>query len=276
MFLRRIVIVAIASALGWGAACHSPSARFASSPVAAGKRSGEMKPESAQVTICFSGRSLGNDPYRSGGNPELGALCAKLPSLVRDTRGRDAAYPFFRWNSDVDHAVDVLVANLDTDGDGAVTSADRDVDINVVGFSWGGFNALDLIEKVGEDPRFSATRRRVARFFALDPYRTDALVFARRTLEVPPYVDELWEFRHTIAPEQDCSLMFGGLIGPFTGRNPRCTGHTVCHDFDYSLNPSTSSVDHCAIPRYSAGHILRIVSGAELRGAPRERQVVRY
>ena len=206
----------------------------------------------------------------------LRALCEGLPALVRDRSGPDAAYPFFRWNSDIDHALDVLVKNLDTDGDGTVTTDDDEFDINVVGFSWGGFNALDLIEKVGKDPRFSASRRRIARFFALDPYRTDALLFARKTLEIPPYVEELWEFRHTVAPERDCSRVVDGLICPFTGRDPRCTGSTVCHDFDFSLDPATSHVDHCAIPAYSIRHILRIVAGKELTHAPRERPVARH
>jgi hypothetical protein len=176
----------------------------------------------------------------------------------------------------VDHALDLLVATLDTDHDGGVTSADDEIAVNVVGFSWGGFNARDLIEKVETDRRFSPTRRRIERFFALDPYRTDALVFAKNNIKIPANVVALWEFRHTVAPEQDCSRMAAGLIGPFTGRAPFCTGDTVCHDFDYSLAPATMSVDHCDIPAQAAANVLRILSGEELVDAPPERAVARH
>jgi hypothetical protein len=270
-----IAPIALVSALGFASGCHSAPSR---PPIRDPEtlETGARKPRGAQVSICFSGRSMGDDPYASGGNSALGALCVRLPNLVQDVVGPDGAYPFFRWSSDIDHALDVLVSSLDTDRDGGVTSADRDVDVNVVGFSWGGFNARDLIEKMASDRRFSPTRRRVARFFALDPYRTDALVFAKRVVDVPANVDELWEFRHTMAPEGDCSRLAGGLIGPFTGRAPRCTDKTVCHDFDYSLEPATKNVDHCEIPAYAAPHILRIVSGEVLTGLPQERRVVRY
>jgi hypothetical protein len=169
----------------------------------------------AQVSVCFSGRSLGDDPYASGGNSEMGALCKSLPGLIVDVSGRDAAYPFFRWNSSVDHALDVVVAALDTNHDGVVTNLDKDVDLNVIGFSWGGFNARDLSRSMASDRRFSPSRRDVARLITLDPYRTD-VGFERDSIMVPANVSIFYEFRHTIAPEKDCSRIVEGLIGPFT------------------------------------------------------------
>lgn len=229
-----------------------------------------------QMSICFSGRSLGDDPYASGGNAEFGALCKALPGLVHDAAGHDAAYPFFRWNSNVDHALDVLVAALDTNHDGFVTNMDTAVDLNVVGYSWGGFNARDLVAKIATDRRFSPSRHGVARFIALDPYRTDDLIFRKAEMDVPANVGTLYEFRHTVAPKEDCSRIAWGLIGPFTGRNPECTGSTVCHDYDYSLMPATVNVDHCGIPSHATRPVLQLVRGQAMTNLPPERHVSRY
>jgi hypothetical protein len=228
-----------------------------------------------QMSICFSGRSLGSNPYDSGGNSELGALCKKLPGLVQDVGGHDAAYPFFRWDSNVDHALDVLVHALDTNHDGVVTNMDTAYDLNVVGYSWGGFNARDLIKKIETDRRFSPSRHGVARFFAVDPYRTD-VIFARAEMEVPGNVGTLYEFRHTVAPEVDCSRIAWGLIGPFTGRTPECTGTTVCHDYDYSLQNATKKADHCGIPSLATHPILQIMANQTPTGLPPEHKVARY
>ncbi len=230
----------------------------------------------AQMSICFSGRSLGDNPYDSGGNSEFGVLCKALPGLVHDAGGHDAAYPFFRWNSNVDRALDVLVSALDTNHDGFVTNMDTAIDLNVVGYSWGGFNARDLIAKVGTDRRFSPSRHGVARFFALDPYRTDELIFGKAEIEIPANVGTLHEFRHTVAPTNDCSRIAWGLVGPFTGRTPECTGTTVCHDYDYSLVPATVNVDHCGIPTHATRPVLQIVRGLAPTTLPRERPVARY
>ena len=229
-----------------------------------------------QVSICWSGRSLGDNPYDSGGNSQLGTLCKAMPGLVHDAGGRDGAYPFFRWDSKVDHALDVLVATLDTNHDGVVTNMDTAIDLNVVGYSWGGFNARELVAKIATDHRFSPSRHGVARFFALDPYRTDDLGIGRTELEVPANVGTFYEFRHTAAPADDCSFIAWGLIGPFTGRDPECTGATVCHDYDYSLVPSTAGVDHCGIPSHATRPVLQVVRHLAVTNLPPERRVARY
>jgi hypothetical protein len=228
-----------------------------------------------QVTVCFSGRSLGDDPYASGGNFELGALCRAAPHLIHESRGTDAAYPFFRWNTSVDEAVNVVVQALDTNHDGVVTNIDADVDLDVIGYSWGGFNARDLIAKIESDRRFSPLRKHVARFIALDPYRTDELVIAKSGIQVPANVGQYYEFRHTVAPKDDCSTIADGLIGPFTGRTPLCTGSTECHDYDYSRDPKTAWVDHCAVPKAATQDVLAIFAGRALPNPPPERPVSR-
>ena len=215
------------------------------------------------ATVCFAGRSLGDDPYASGGNSDLANLCTSLPHPIRDVDGWDADYPFFRWNADLDHALDVIVSALDTDGDGSVTSNDADRDLNVIGYSWGGFDARDVIAAMQWDDRFSDDRRGVARFFALDPYQTVLLAFPRRAMQVPANVQTLYEFRHTVAPDDDCSRVVPYLVGPFTGREPECTGDTVCTDYDYSAADATAGVDHCGVPAAATHAIQEIVSGRE-------------
>jgi hypothetical protein len=228
-----------------------------------------------QLTVCFGGRSLGDDPYQSGGNSEFGALCRAAPHLIHESRGTDAAYPFFRWNTNVDEAVNVVVQALDTNHDGVVTNTDADVDLNVIGYSWGGFNGRDLVAKIGTDHRFSPLRKHVARFIALDPYRTDDLVFAKSRIQVPANVGQYFEFRHTVAPKDDCSNIVDGIVGPFTGRTPLCTGSTECHDYDYSRDPKTAWVDHCAVPKAATPNVLAIFAGQPLPHAPPELVVTR-
>jgi hypothetical protein len=228
------------------------------------------------MTVCFGGRTIG-DPYSIGGIQELDDLCKKLPGLVRDEPlGRDAKYAFFQWDTDVAHVLDRLVATLDTNGDGFVTNVDAPVDLTFVGYSWGGFNACELGEKIAGDRRFSASRKGIARVFTLDAFRTDVLVFPRAELRVPSNVHTFYSFRHSVAPADECSSFVFGLVGPFTGRVPRCTGSTVCHDYDFSLNAATAGVDHCDVPGAADDSLLAIVNGRTPAGVPPEVAVGRY
>jgi hypothetical protein len=133
-----------------------------------------------------------------------------------------------------------------------------------------------LVVKIESDARFDDSRRRVARFFALDPYRTVALLFPKLTIDVPANVGAFYEFRHTVAPDDECSRIAWGLVGPFYGRRPRCTGDTECHDYDYSDDPQTSWVDHCAIPGIATNVVLAIANEQSPTGLPPERDVTRY
>lgn len=227
-------------------------------------------------TICFAGRTWG-DVMTSGGIPEIDRLCKQMPNLIRDVPGgRDAAFNFFQWNSDLAHEVDVVVGALDTNHDGVVTGADAPVVLNVVGYSWGGFNAVDFIEAMATDRRFHDDRKTVARFFALDSFRTDALVIPRKRLNVPSNVQRFYSFRHTVAPHDDCSRILFGLVGPFTGRSPYCTGSTECHDYDFSASTSGESVDHCAVPDAASPFVLGFTNGVPVSNLPTELPVARY
>lgn len=229
-------------------------------------------------TVCFAGRTAPySDPMSGGGIPEIDRLCKVMPNLVRDVpTGRDAKYNFFQWNSVLAHELDVLVGVLDTNKDGKVTGADAPVSLTVVGYSWGGFNAVDFINGIANDKRFSADRKSVAKFFALDAYRTDWLVLPRGEMPVPANVQQFYAFRHSVAPADDCSRIVDGWVGPFTGRVPACTGKTECHDFDFSVSPKGKDVDHCSIPDDAKPFVLALNANQIPSGLPPEQWVTRY
>jgi hypothetical protein len=249
-----------------------------SSGVETGSDVADVVREPASVrTVCFAGRSTGADPYASGGMRELDALCNALPGLVRDLpNGPDARYPFFRWNTSLPHVLDVIVKALDTNRDGKVTAEDAPADLTLIGYSWGGFNAHDISKSILTDRRFAPERKTVHRLVALDAYRTDGLATPRRDMRVPANVTFFEAFRHTRAPADDCSIIVPGLVGPFTGRDPLCTGTSECRDFDYSLDPSTTDVDHCEVVGHSAPFVIEMVYERPALGLPPDRPVRRY
>jgi pimeloyl-ACP methyl ester carboxylesterase len=229
-------------------------------------------------TVCFAGRSAGADPYASGGTRQLDTLCTALPGLVRDPAGSpDARYPFFRWNTSLAHVLDVIVGQLDTNHDGKVTTDDAPADLTLIGHSWGGFNAQEIATAILTDRRFAPERRTVHRLVALDAYRTDGLTTARPDMRVPANVTFFEAFRHTRAPSDDCSIIVPGWIGPFTGRDPLCTGTSTCKDYDFSLDSATADVDHCEVVARSAPFVTELVHKRPIATAlPPERPVRRY
>jgi hypothetical protein len=188
----------------------------------------------------------------------------------------DTEYAFFQWDSSLSHEVDLIVQALDTNHDGRVTDADAPAELNLVGYSWGGFNAHDVAERIAADPRFSSTRRGVTRLFTLDAYRTDYLLLARTEMRVSANVKAFYSFRHTKAPADECSRLIAGLVGPFTGRDPLCTGDTICRDHDFSAAPASEQVDHCDVPRYAQAFVIDLANGRLPGGLPPEKVVKRY
>jgi hypothetical protein len=270
-----IVLVVVAAI----AACGTPVRSFETAPHAVSTEPDGSAPPStsppAQWAVCFSGAAAG-DPYRSGGNTELGTLCEQLPGLVHPRE-----YPFFTWRDDTSKPLRSLLKVLDTDHDGRVTRADAPVELTLVGFSWGAFNARDLALAILEEPLFADDRKAVARLFLLDPFRTRALVVPESEIRIPGNVDRAWVWRHSIAPASDCSR--GAPLGPYTGRPPVCTGRTQCHDFDFSMALEArfsgrrgSDIGHCTVPGVSSAALLELAAGHEPTSPmPPERPVLR-
>jgi hypothetical protein len=234
------------------------------------EQTGELSASSAPrrgVTVCFAGAYRGPDPLATTGNPELAAMCEQMPGLIRAEH-----YPFFTFTQRPEGTVlSAVLRALDTNHDGRLNDADEQVELNVVGYSWGGFNAYSFIKAWNESPRVPANRKAVARYFAIDAFRPDALMVDTVRLHVPANVQSFWSFRHSVAPATDCSV--GSAMGPYTGRTPLCQRSTVCTDYDYSLAPETTGLGHCDIPAAADEAILALTYGTELPAMPPTRPV---
>lgn len=237
-----------------------------------------------QITVCFAGASVPWDPYATDGNPQLAEICKSLPNLVRPSATRDAQYPFHPWDSNEARVRADVRRALDSDRSGKVDASDEPFELNVIGYSWGGFNGLDLVEAISRDAAYAPPQRVVARFIALDAY---AIGFDTTNLRVPQNVREFYSFRHLKEPPTGCSqtvnLAIGEwipplagieLIGPFVGKAPLCTGSTACHDFD--LGADDSGLDHCGLPAKAEPYLKRILLGEALGVVPGRLPVARH
>ncbi len=136
---------------------------------------------------------------------------------------------------------------LDTTHDGKLDDQDEVVELDVIGYSWGGVNAVDLAARMAKDERV-ATPWRVKRLILLDAFQPGA------SLSIPANVDKTFSFRHSVAPANDCSN--NALLGPYLGIAPSCAASQACFDFDFSLGQEqhfgrqlATSVGHCDVPR---------------------------
>ena len=164
---------------------------------------------------------------------------------------------------------EAVFAALDTNKDGLVDSADAACELDVVGFSWGGVNAVDLAKRMNVDNRVLPVRRAVHRLVAIDAYQPSA------SLVVPPNVLRAVSFRHSVASPSDCSS--GAPLGPYLGIAPRCTAPSACRDFDFSLSPDASfggllgkNVGHCDVPTAAASLVAQFLADQALSGTPSE------
>ena len=230
--------------------------------------------------LCINGAGVDGAGGRgTGGNPAFEQLCGTLgPGLIKDC-GTGTCYATFGFEALSNPSRDALLAVLDTDKNGQITAADAPVDLVVIGYSWGGTNVRDLAAWMENDSRFDADRRGVSLMIALDPYRPGA------TMDIPPNVDRFVEYRHSVAPAADCSLItLAGVTisGPYLGIIPRCKASTVCTDYDYTLGGKTfypdafapgkgylgANVDHCALVDVAASAVPPFLAGTAFSPLP--------
>jgi len=201
------------------------------------------KPEPAptcQVTICLAGAFTRED----GGNPRFENICKDLPGILTDCDGK-RCYPMFSMNG-TSYAHKRLLAALDTNQDRKIDSRDQACTIALVGYSWGGINAIKLANLFLADSRVAPQRRKIDRVVVVAPYAPLVAV------KVKQGIKSFWEYRHSQTPTRDCSQ--SGLMGPYLGRVPTCHKSVVCKDYDYSLAPETQfdrylgrEIGHCKI-----------------------------
>jgi hypothetical protein len=218
-------------------------------------------------TICMGG-AVQSDPYE-GGNEYLAPLCEKLEGLIPNcdaTTGK--CIPMFGWLDGKAPAQKALYTALDTTGDGFLDDADAPCDIRLVGYSWGGLNARDIAASWAADSNVPDERKTIAMLAAIDPFRIGDLEYI-----VPDNVQAFREYRHSIAPANDCSG--AAPFGPYKGLVPRCGPTSECQDFDYSLAPddlfptlsgspatvSGKKVEHCNAANVAALPVIAFLAG---------------
>lgn len=155
---------------------------------------------------------------------------------------------------------------LDTTHDGQLNDQDEVVELDVIGYSWGGVNAVDLATRMAKDERVEAPWR-VKRLILLDAFQPGA------SLSIPTNVDKTFSFRHSVAPANDCSK--DALLGPYLGIALSCAASQTCFDFDFSLSQEQrfgkqlgKSVGHCDVPRAAMDAIEQLLRDEEPTKAP--------
>ena len=187
-----------------------------------------------QVSVCVMGTDLG-DPFAEGddyvGNASLKHICARLPGIV--TYGGN---PGFRKSVNERDAADSVYKAL---VDAGIEVGDN-VELNVVGYSWGAFTAVNIINKiVAQHPAV-----KVRRLITFDPY---AVVSGRvpATLDVPRSVQYAFNIRHTITNARDKGFetFAGGVLdtSSFLGRLASVQPSTSCVSADLSGNDGPNS-----------------------------------
>jgi hypothetical protein len=238
--------------------------------------------------LCINGAGVDGAGGRgSGGNPDFETLCARLGSGLIQDCASGTCYSTFAFETSGNPSRDALVKALDSNKDGRVTSADDAARLVIVGYSWGGTNVRDLALWMTSEPRFDDARRRVEFLLALDPYRPGG------TMDIPANVEQFVEYRHSVAPANDCSrITLGGIpvSGPYLGIVPRCKSGTVCTDYDYTLGGSTfypggftpgrgytgANVDHCGLVNVAASAIPPLLAASAFSPLPPKVPVANY
>lgn len=251
-----------------------------------GRDGGALRPP--RRFLCINGAGVDGAGGRgSGGNPDFETLCSRLGTgLIQDCAG-GTCYSTFAFETSGNPSRDALVKALDTNKDGRVTAADDAASLVLVGYSWGGTNVRDLALWMTTEPRFDDARRAIELVIALDPYRPGG------TMDIPGNVAQFVEYRHSVAPANDCSrITFGGVpvSGPYLGIVPRCKAGTACTDYDYTLGGATfypgaftpgrgytgTNVDHCGLVNVAASAIPPLLAGTTFAPLPPKVPVATY
>lgn len=242
----------------------------------AGAESGAPEPQggACSLSICLTGAIN----QSSGANDAFSALCddARLGDVVQDCDSGRCYSSFDTFPSkDVGGAYAALFAALDANRDGRVDDADKPCSINVLGFSWGGMNAVRLAQRLVDDARVSPSVR-IEYLVMLDAYQP----FAASPL-VPARVRHSLSFRHSIAPRLDCSR--SAPLGPYLGLSPRCPAGQDCADYDFSRSPETMfplyrrassagrevpgrDVEHCDVSAAAHEAVIAMLNGRAYAG----------
>lgn len=222
-----------------------------------------------QVTVCLTGAIKQSDSSNSGFSHLCDALEARDAGVLRDCSQGTCFSSFATFpKTNADAVYPAVFASLDSNRDGTVDALDGPVELNVLGFSWGGVNAAALSAKLASDARIHQHPQLRHRLIVFDAYQP--LV---SSVTAPATVEAAYSFRHSQVPAGDCSR--SAPLGPYKGVRLRCAAQQSCFDFDFSLAANRSfsgilgsDVGHCDVPEASEEFALELLQFGRLSNPP--------
>ena len=225
----------------------------------------DLTQRSCNITLCLTGALNQNTPS----NRHFAEICSSeaVDGVVEDCTARGCSSSFdsffqFPYLS----VYPALIEALDRNGDNVIDETDEACEVRLLGFSWGGVNALSIAQHLAKDRRIPEEKRTVSKVVLLDAFQP----LSENRMVVPENVARVRSFRHSTAPADDCSQ--GVIWGPYRGFAPICSDSQDCVDFDYSAFPdelfSTHSgtslfgdeVGHCQVPNVAHNDVIDFLS----------------
>ncbi len=217
--------------------------------------------QSCSISMCLTGAMSHDTPS----NRHFAELCAdsRMPSLHQDCWWGDCHDTFDSFlQFPLLSVYPSLLDALDRTGDGRIDEDDPVCSVNLIGFSWGGVNAISLAHHMQFDPRVPDTHKIVSKIVLLDAFQP----VVAHNMAVPENVESVLSIRHSQASRDDCSGE--APLGPYLGIAPVCSSSTSCADFDVTAEPNTlyeldrigyrrgDEIGHCLIPLVSHEPVL--------------------
>ena len=246
-----VFVILIATAFAWGcgdlADDGTPQADFR-------EISTKSSSSGCVITMCLTGAMSHETPS----NEHFAKLCsnAEIKGLVRDCWDGTCKETFDSFlQFPLLTVYPELVKALDRDQDGKITDADPVCDVRILGFSWGGVNALSVAQHLQNDYRVPTTHKAIDKVVLVDAFQP----WSGHRMTVPKNVSSVLSVRHSVTSHNDCSA--NAPLGPYLGLPPICGPDQDCNDYDFSAERYTLyepvygyavhgiDVGHCEVPR---------------------------
>ncbi len=238
---------------------------------AGGKADEAGHPDSCTITMCLTGAM----DHRTPSNHAFRRLCddLRIDGVQLDCHGDQCNTTFDSFlQFPLLTVYPALVDALDRNFDGSIDDADPVCEINLIGFSWGGVNALSIAGHLSRDARIPETHRQVTRAVLLDAFQP----FSAERMTVPDNVKSVLSMRQSSSPHHDCSR--SAPLGPYQGLTPICSDEQDCHDYDYSLAADVyfshadgnytrgDQIGHCMVPSVAHESVIEFLQDLPLTG----------
>ena len=223
--------------------------------------------EFCKITLCLTGAM----DHRTPSNDAFRVLCEdpRLDGLVYDCQNDRCNQTFDSFlQFPLLTVYPALTEAIDRNKDGVIDDNDPICEVNLIGFSWGGVNALSIAHHLRQDRQVPNGHKTIAKAVLLDAFQP----FSSGRMVVPDNVRSVRSFRHSIASADDCSRH--SPLGPYLGYAPVCSTEQDCADYDYSLFPDDVFYDrydtphlgrdigHCMVPAVAHEQIISYLSEA--------------